>query len=90
VRYTGPGPQFRPRVFHLRLDLKAMRPDYDLTVYRRADPITTEERFAAALLARIEGEHDPEKRALLESALYYGLDAFRLREIVPSYEELGS
>ena len=90
VRYTGPGPQFRPRVFHLRLDLKAMRPDYDLAAYRRSDPITTEERFAAALLVRIEGEQDPERRALLESALYYGLDAFRLREIVPSYEELGT
>jgi len=90
VRYAGPGSQFRPRTFHLRLDLRAVRPDYDLASYRRSDPTTTEERFAATLLARLDGERDPAQRAILESALYYGLDAFRLREVVPSYEELGS
>lgn len=88
VRYAGPGPQIRPRAFHLRLDLKAVRPDYDLAGYRRPDPTTTEERFASTLLARLDAERNPEQRALLESALYYGLDAFRLREIVPSYEDL--
>jgi len=65
-----------------------VRPDYDLAGYRRPDPTTTEERFAATLLAKLEAEPDPGQRALLESALYYGLDAFRLREIVPSYEDL--
>jgi hypothetical protein len=88
VRYAGPGPQFQPRTFHLRMDLRAMRPDYDLASYRRPDPTTTEERFAATLLARLDDEKDPARRALLESALYYGLDAFRLREIVPSYEDI--
>jgi hypothetical protein len=90
VRYSGPGSHIRPRTFHLRLDLRAVRPDYDLASYRRHDPTTTEERFAATLLAKLETESDPEKKALIESALYYGLDAFRLREIVPSYEDLGS
>jgi len=26
---------------------------------------------------------------VIESALYYGLDALRLREVTPGYEELG-
>lgn len=88
VRYTAPGPKLLPRAFHVRLDSRAVRPDYDLEAYRRPDPTTTEERFAATLLAKLEAEPDPAQRALLESALYYGLDAFRLREIVPSYEDL--
>jgi hypothetical protein len=90
VRYAGPGAQIRPRAFHMRLDFKAVRPDYDLAGYRRPDPTTTEERFAFTLLARLDAEKNPEQRALLESALYYGLDAFRLREIVPSYEDLAT
>jgi calcineurin-like phosphoesterase family protein len=90
VRYAGPGSQVHPKVFHMRLDLRAVRPDYDLSGYRRPDPTTTEERFAATLLGRLDAEKDPAQRALLESALYYGLDAFRLREIVPSYEDLGT
>jgi len=89
VRYSGPGAQLQSRAFHVRIDFKAVRPDYDLASYRRPDPTTTEERFAATLLARLDAEKDPAQRALLESALYYGLDAFRLREIVPSYEDFG-
>jgi len=50
---------------------------------------TTEERFARALLEQHEQETDPGQRAVIESALYYGLDAFKLREVVPAYEELG-
>jgi DNA repair exonuclease SbcCD nuclease subunit len=89
VRYAAPGPDLRARAFHLRLDLRRLRPDYDLDVYRAADPSTTEERFAVTLLARLDRESDPGERAVIESALYYGLDAFRLREVVPAYEELG-
>ena len=88
VRYSAPGDNLRPRTFHLRLDSRAVRPDYDLDGYRRPDPTTTEERFAATLLARLDAETDPARRVQLESALYYGLDAFRLREITPSYEDL--
>ncbi len=89
VRYAAPGPELRAQAFHLRLDLKRLRPDYDLEAYRAGDASTTEERFANALLAQLEQEQDPLQRAVIESALYYGLDAFRLREVVPAYEELG-
>jgi len=89
VRFTGPGPELRARAFYLRFDLRRLRPDYDFDVYRAGGADTTEERFARALLEQHERESDPAQRALIESALYYGLDAFRLREVVPAYEELG-
>ncbi|MBI1799302.1 MAG: DNA repair exonuclease [Candidatus Eisenbacteria bacterium] len=89
VRYSGPGAELKARVFHLRVDLRGVRPDYDLDVYLEKGPTTTEDRFACALLEKLVGERDPEQRAILESALYYGLDAFRLREVVPSYDEMG-
>lgn len=88
VRYGGPGPEIARRLFFLRVDLRGVRPDYDLDRYRRDEPATTEQRFAKSLLDRIDAEQDPEERALLESALYYGLDAFKLREVVPAYEDL--
>ena len=89
VRYAAPGPELRPRAFHLRLDPRALRPDYDLAALRALEPVTTEDRFARALLERLDAETDPARRADLESALFYGLDAFRLHEVVPAYEELG-
>lgn len=89
VRFSAPGPELRARAFHLRLDLRRLRPDHDLEALRREEPNTTEERFARALLERRDRETDPDRRALIEGALYYGLDAFRLREVVPAYEELG-
>ncbi len=89
VRYGAPGSDVTSRCFHVKLDLREVRPDYDLDAYRRDEPGTTEERFAKALLEKLDAEKDPNERALLESALYYGLDAFRLREVVPAYEELG-
>jgi hypothetical protein len=90
VRYSGPGTDVRQRAFHLKLDLRTVRPDYDLEAYMMKGPTTTEERFACALLQRLVEERDPAKRAAIESAIYYGLDAFRLREVVPSYEEFGA
>jgi DNA repair exonuclease SbcCD nuclease subunit len=90
VRYTAPGPELRPRAFHLRLDPRALRPDYDIAALRALEPVTTEDRFARALLERLDSETDPSRRADLESALFYGLDAFRLHEVVPAYEELGA
>jgi hypothetical protein len=89
VRFSGPGPELKARAFYLRFDLKRLKPDYDLEAYRAGDPGTTEERFARELLVQLDRETDPERRAVIESALYYGLDAFRLREVVPAYEELG-
>ena len=89
VRLSTPGPELRDRAFHLRFDLRRLRPDYDLDALRAGGAGTTEERFAGVLLEQLEGEADPERRAVIESALYYGLDAFRLREVVPAYEGLG-
>jgi len=89
VRYSGPGPELRTRAFHLRVDLRGARPDYDLEAFMMRGPRTTEERFACALLEKLVEEKDPARRAVLESAIYYGLDAFRLREVAPSYEEIG-
>jgi DNA repair exonuclease SbcCD nuclease subunit len=88
VRYAAPGPELRPRAFHVRLDSRALRPDHDIEALRACEPVTTEERFARALLERLDAETDPVVRADLESALFYGLDAFRLHEVVPAYEEL--
>ena len=89
VRYAGPGEELRTRAFHLRLDLRGVRPDYDLEAFMMRGPRTTEERFACALLEKLVSERDPAERAVLESAIYYGLDAFRLREVVPAYEDMG-
>jgi hypothetical protein len=88
VRYGGPGADLRARAFFVKPDLRGVRPDYDLESYRRNEPTTTEERFAKALLERIENEKDPAEKALLERALYYGLDAFRVREVLPQWEEV--
>lgn len=90
VRYSGPGQELRARAFFLRLDLKGVRPDYDLEAFMMRGPRTTEERFACALLEQLVTEKDPERRALLYSAIYYGLDAFRLREVAPAYEEMSA
>jgi DNA repair protein SbcD/Mre11 len=88
VRYAGPGPELVARAFHLRSDMRRVRPDYDLEAIRMAEPRTTEDRFVHALLERRDRTTDPLERAVIESALYYGLDAFRLHEVTPAYEEL--
>jgi DNA repair exonuclease SbcCD nuclease subunit len=88
VRYSGPGSELRERAFHLALDLAGLKPDYDLDSYRLGGDETTEGRFARALLERLDHESDPQRRATIERALYYGLDAFRLGEVQPAYEEL--
>jgi DNA repair exonuclease SbcCD nuclease subunit len=88
VRYTGFGPPLAERAWHMRLDLGALRPDYDFEALRQASDETTEGRFARVLLERIEQETDPDRRAAIERALYYGLDAFRLKDVAPVYEEL--
>ena len=80
VRFASRGRE-RRRVLPCASTQAACSPDYDLEAYRVARrPRTTEERFARALLDQLDKETDPEQTALLESALYYGLDAFRLRE----------
>lgn len=88
VRYSAPGPDIDSRTFYSRVDTSRVRPDYDLDSYRQGDGTTTEERFARALLEQLDKTKDAEERAAIESALYYGLDAFRLREVVPAYEDI--
>jgi hypothetical protein len=39
------------------------------------------------MLRRMEAASDPAERRLLESALFYGLDALIQKEVVPRYEE---
>jgi hypothetical protein len=87
VRWTAPGSDLRDRAFHLRFDRGGLRPDYDLGAYRSREPKTTEDRFARELLAQIDAESDAARRAMLERALYHGLDAFKLRDVTPAWEE---
>jgi DNA repair exonuclease SbcCD nuclease subunit len=89
VRYE-PARDLTRRVFHLRPDRRRLRRDYPLETLRSHAPTTTDERFARALLERLDASTDPEERARLERALYYGLDAFHLREVTPVHEELES
>jgi DNA repair exonuclease SbcCD nuclease subunit len=88
IRYTQPGPDLSARVWAVRLDARAMRPDYDLDEFRGREPTTTEDQFVRALLDRLDEERDPALRARIASAIYYGLDAFRLRDVAPAYEEI--
>jgi len=90
VRYSQPGPELRARAFYVRVNLGQVRPDYDLDAYRTDPSTATETRFARALIEKLDAEKDPAERALIESALYYGLDAFRLGEVMTAYEDLGS
>jgi DNA repair exonuclease SbcCD nuclease subunit len=88
VRWSAPGTELRDHSFHLRFETTGLRPDYDLGSYRAREPKTTEERFARELLSQIDAEKDPARRAVLERALYHGLDAFKLREVTPAWEEV--
>ena len=90
VRYAAPGPELRARAFYVRVNLAQVRPDYDLETFKTDTSQATETRFVRAMLAKLEAEKDPAERAVIESALYYGLDAFRLGEVMPVYEELES
>lgn len=89
VRYE-PARDLASRVFHMRIDRRALRPDYPLESYRESSGATTDERFARALLQRLDAASDPEEKARLERALYHGLDAFQLKEVIPAHEELES
>jgi len=88
VHWTAPGKDVFERAFHVRWDRGGVRPDHDLDLLRKSDGRTTEERFALEMLRQIEAEADPEQRLALRRALYYGLDAFRVREVMPQWEEV--
>lgn len=87
IRWGGPGAELRTHAFHLRFDTTGLRPHHDLAALREREARTTEERFARVLLGQIDAETDTERRALLESALTFGLDAFRLGEVITPVEE---
>ena len=74
------------RVWFIHFVTKELRPAYDLASYQTIDPRTTEERFARSLLSEIEAATDPEEKAKLEAALYYGLDALRQGQVAPRYD----
>jgi DNA repair exonuclease SbcCD nuclease subunit len=88
VQWNSPGPEVFAATFHTRWDRSQVRPDHDLEALRHSEGRTTEERFALEMLRRMDAETDPEGRLVLERALYYGLDAFRLREVHPQWEEV--
>jgi len=88
VRWTSPGADVFARAFHVKWEKGGVRPDYDLDALRAGEGRTTEQRFARELLAKIDAETDAARRAALERALYYGLDAFRVREVIPQWEEV--
>ena len=90
VRYEAASSDVAANVFALRLDLRELRPDYDLEGIRAREATTTEDRFAHALLAELDAEADATRRARILSALYYGLDAFRLREVTPAWEAMSA
>ena len=90
VRWSGAGAELREHVFHARTDASAVRPEYDLEGYRTSGGRTTEERFAVELLGQLDAETDPGKRVVIERALHYGLDAFRLREVSPASDEVSA
>lgn len=88
VRWTAPSQEVFSRAFHVRWDRGAVRPAHDLDALRASDGRTTEERFALEMLRQMDAETDTEQRLVLERALYYGLDAFRVREVIPQWEEV--
>ena len=88
VHWRSPGSDVFARAFHTRWDRGKVRPDHDLEALRKSEGRTTEERFALEMLKQIDAEADPDQRLALERALFYGLDAFRVREVTPQWEEV--
>ena len=75
------------RYFHVEFDTSGVKPDYDLDVYLRSPPSSTEGRFVREMKDRIDEETDRDRRKILENALYYGLDALVQKEVSPRYED---
>lgn len=88
VRWDAPGADVLARAFHARTDRAQVRPDHDLEALRAGEGRSTEERFARELLAAMDDATDPAERLAIRRALYYGLDAFRVGEVVPQWEEV--
>jgi len=78
---------FEDRFFSVSYDTSLLKPDYNLERYRDEAVRTTEARFAREMLRRLEAEPDAARRRILESALYYGLDALVQKDVAPRYED---
>jgi hypothetical protein len=85
VDLTVPDGFLADRYFHVQVDASALRPDYDLDAYRDAADATTEGRFVRRLLADLERAADPDERAAVEQAIYYGLDALKQGKVQPRH-----
>jgi DNA repair exonuclease SbcCD nuclease subunit len=69
--------------FHLVVDQSALEPDHDLDrlLADGAAGRRVEGAFARRMVALIDAEQDPHRRALLRAALSHGLDALQGREV---------
>jgi len=82
LRAASLAQEFQREYFHLAI-VDSTRPDYDLD---HSDPRTTQGRFIQEMRRLIEEERDERTRALLERALYYGLDALIHGKVEPIYD----
>jgi DNA repair exonuclease SbcCD nuclease subunit len=88
IRAHAVGDALASRLYALRIERGALKPDYDLDAMREGEPETVEQRFARTLLDQLDATRDPEQRALVSHALYYGLDALTAGAVQPAYEDL--
>jgi len=79
----------RGRFFSVDFDCEELTPDYDIEELcsEKGSTLTVERKFVQLLSERLKAETDPSEKKLLEHALYYGLDALRLKEVRPRYED---
>ena len=69
--------------FHLSVDQSALEPDHNLAGLL-ADPAAARRvdgAFARRMMALVDAEKDPQRRAILRAALRHGLDALQGREV---------
>ena len=64
-------------------------PDYDIEALLDESNVfpITEKKFAQHLMRRLKEESNEERKKILKKALYYGLDALRLKEVKPHNED---
>jgi exonuclease SbcD len=75
--------------FHVAVDLSGLKPDYDLEGYLREPELmrTVEGEFVKTLLNRQALTQDEKEKRVIESAVYYGLDALIEKKISGRYED---
>ncbi len=78
------------KCFHVKIDTRNVLPGYDLDAYVRepSKMETVEGTFVRYLKDRLSEETDPEKRRIIENAIWYGLDAMIQKEVSPRYEDI--